>query len=213
MKFLIFPQHSATNGDTLFAMTKVVQAFRPKVSNEGQDDRLNGGEVRDGTQAAVMSHQPLAPIYGDQGNGGQGQQDGNQNLVDQLANANTGVLKSWAKNATRNEQQQFWPSDSPLHLIGDSARAVTYSRNSKIENNRSNWVAGPFNPNAKFSPLAGAPIVFDTGDNPFNPATQHDTQATTIPQEDWKQMQGGMDNARVNRGPSTWAMRHSRIRV
>lgn len=130
-----------------------------------------------------------------------------------LRNAGTGQLKAVARGVVQAEQMRMYPEDSPLRLVGPNAAAVCFERETRMDVNRKNYLPTPYHANAKYSSLLGARITFSDDDLPFNPAVPFDPQKTTLPPEEHKQMQEGMLEARLNKGPVAWGIRHGPIRV
>lgn len=197
-------------------MTQIAPTFQQsnRVREQGSDKVQNRQNGAEGTQAAVFTHKPTAPIYGgqDQNQGGQGDNP-NRDAVQFLRDAKTGQLKAVARGVVRNEQMRMYPEGSPLRLIGPNARPATFERESRVDVSRKGFMATPFSPTGKYSSLSGARITFGDDDMPFNAAAPFDARRTTLPPEEYQQMQAGMVEARFNKGPVAWGLRHGPIRV
>lgn len=201
--------------DNTDVMTQIAPTFQQakQVREQGSDKVPRGEGGPEGTRAAVFTRKPTAPIYGgsDQERGGGDHQ--HQDAVQFLRDANTGQLRAVARGVVRSERMRMFPSGSPLRLIGPSAQAADFERETRVDLNRKDYLATPFHPTAKFSSLSGARITFSDDDQPFNAAVPFDARRTTLPFDEHRQMQVGMIDARLNRGPVTWGIRHGPIRV
>lgn len=197
-------------------MTQIVPKFQPanRVREQGNDKVQSGQDGAEGTNAGVFTHKPTAAIYGgqDQNQGGQGENP-NREAVQFLRDAKTGQLRAVARGVVGTERMRMYPEGSPLRLLGPNARAATFERESRVDVSRKDFMATPFSQGAKFSSLSGARITFGEGDMPFNSAAPFDARKTTLPPEEYGQMQAGMVEARFNKGPVAWGMRHGPIRV
>lgn len=198
-------------------MTQIAPAFKnaQQVGDQGSEKVHGRPGSADGTHAAVFNHKPTAPIYGGSDQGGQGGQGDhpNREAVQFLRDAQTGQLQAVARGIARTEQMRMYPEGSPLRLIGPSAQPVWFERETRVDLNRKHYLATPFSPAGKFSSLSGARISFGEDDLPFNAAVPFDARRTTLPPDEHAQMQAGMVDARLNRGPVTWGLRHGPIRV
>lgn len=197
-------------------MTQIAPTFQQANRvREGGSDKVQGGDgAPEGTHAAVFTRKPTAPIYGgsDQQGGGQGDNP-HKEAVQFLRDAKTGQLRAVARGVVRTERMRMFPENSPLRLIGPTAQPAHFERETRMDLNRKDYLATPFHRNAKFSSLSGARITFADDDMPFNSSVPYDARQTTLPVEEHAQLQTGMVEARLNRGPVAWGIRHGAIRV
>jgi hypothetical protein len=197
-------------------MTQIAPTFKQtnRVGEEGNERAQNRQGQAEGTKAGVFTHKPTAPIYGGSDKEQQGRgQNQNRDAVQFLRDAKTGQLKAVARGVVRSEQMRMYPEGSPLRLIGPNAQAASFERESRMDVSRKDFLATPFSPNAKYSSLSGARITFGEDDMPFNAGAPFDARRTTLPEEEHAQMQAGMVDARLNKGPVAWGLRHGPIRV
>lgn len=179
-----------------------VPTYSPNRVNDGKAPGADAHHGEEGSQVAVRANY-LPNIYQDgQDHGGSsdhGQGD-NQQLVNFLGNANTGQLRTLA----RNVQTPLFPVDSPMAYIGPNARPAAYAAKSRTEQNRREW--GDFLPGgttrAKYLPLDGMEISFDANDRAINAAVPREVlaQQTTVPEDMDFQVRGGLYESHLNRG-------------
>ena len=186
------------------------QAGRIRESTTEKGKGLEGAP--EGTQAAVFTRKPTAPIYGGSEERGGGQGNPRQ-AVEFLRDAKTGELRAVARRVVQSEKMRMFPESSPLRLIGPAAQPVVFERETRADLGRKHFVPTPFSRTDKYSPLFGSPITFAPEDLPFNAAVPFDARRMTLPADEHRQMQAGMADARMNKGPVAWGLRHGAIRV
>ena len=204
------------NCDNLGAMTQVAPTFKQSARIQDRDsERVKQGDAAEGTQAAAFVGKPTAPIYGQGDQKGQGEGRRRDEAIQYVRDANTGDLKVLARRVSKSSTQKAnqSPGSSPLKFFGANASPAIFEKETALHQNRKDYLATPFHPDAKFSPLSGARITFGDDDLPFNSAVPFDARKTTLPEGEHNQLQTGMVEARLNRGPVAWGIRHGSIRV
>lgn len=215
LKSRSFPQLAEAWDDNALAMTQIAPTFQQSRVREQGSDKVHEQGHAEGTQAGVFTHKPTAAIYGgsDQQQGNNGGDHPNGEAVQFLRDANTGQLRSVARNVVRTERMQLFPSSSPMRLIGPTAQPAVFERETKAHINRRNYLPTQFSQQAKFSSLSGARITFGEEDQPFNSAVPFNARQTTMSSDEHRQMSSGMMDAQFNQGPVAWGLRHGAIRV
>ncbi|MEL6186610.1 MAG: hypothetical protein AAFU79_18480 [Myxococcota bacterium] len=196
-------------------MTQIAPTFKQSRIREQGGESVREGGRPDGTQAGLFTHKPTAAIQGgkDQQHGEGGGDHPNREAVQFLRDAQTGQLKAVARGIVRSEKMRFFPEGSTLRLLGPNAQAAHFERETRVDLNRKDYLPTAFHNTAKFSSLQGARITFGDEDLPFNSGIPYDARRTTLPAEEHGQMQTGMLDARLNKGPVAWGLRHGAIRV
>lgn len=195
-------------------MTQIAPTFKQAGIREQGGESVQERGKAEGTQAGLFTHKPTAAIHeGKDQQSGEGGEHPNREAVQFLRDAKTGQLKSVARGIVRTEQMRFFPEGSTLRLIGPNAQAAHFERETRVDLNRKHYIPTSFHGTAKYSSLQGARISFGEEDLPFNSGVPFDARSTTLPAEEHGQMQSGMLDARLNRGPVTWGLRHGSIRV
>lgn len=178
-----------------------VPTFQPRVGQDtargAENTRREGGDGSQVNVPAAIYNRPITRDEGDsKGQGG----GGHDALVGFLAGANTAQLRTVA----RNVQQPLLPEGSVLSLLGPNARPAHFARKSRFEDGRRQW--GDFLPGgstrAKFSPLDGKAITFDSSDLPIRAGTPREVLAgnTTIDADTDRQVRHGVYEAHLNAG-------------